>query len=159
MNLASIATLPEGSEPPVSPDRWTLLYDGERGLCKWILVGILRWDRHRRLGPLALQSDQAEALLGDLSPDQRLASWHLISPEGNRTSAGAALAPLLRLLPGGGVPARTVSLLPRFTGRAYGWVASHRVQLSRAVPGALKRRAGERVVRAEGERVRPSSRW
>jgi predicted DCC family thiol-disulfide oxidoreductase YuxK len=153
MSIAAIPTPSEGSGPPVFPERWRLLYDGECGFCKWMLAAILGWDRRRRLLPVALQSNQAGALLGDLDPGERLASWHLVSPEGERTSAGAALAPLLRLLPGGGVPARSLSLLPRLTDRAYGWVASHRVQLSRAVPRTLKRRAGERVLRAEAKRA------
>ena len=130
-----------------------MLYDDGCGFCKWILAGILDWDRHHRVAPRALKSEEAEALLADLSPEEQLASWHLVSPEGERASAGAALAPLLRLLPGGRIPARGVASFPRFTNRAYGWVASHRAQLSRAVPGALKRRAGERVRRAEAGRT------
>lgn len=91
-------------------------------------------------------------LLGDLGPEERLASVHLISPDGERLAAGAALAPLLRLLPGGTIPALGIARLPRLSGRAYGWVAKHRSQLSRAVPTTVKRRASARVSRAEVER-------
>ena len=38
-----------------------------------------------------------------------MASWHLIDPDGGRSSGGAAIAPLLRLLPAGGAPGRPSS--------------------------------------------------
>jgi predicted DCC family thiol-disulfide oxidoreductase YuxK len=134
-------------------ERWTLLYDADCGFCKWIVSGVLAWDRHNRLVPLALQSAQAGALLSDLSPEERLASVHLISPDGERLSAGSVAAPLLRLLPGGTIPALGIARLPRLTSRAYDWVAKHRSQLSSAVPTTIKRRASERVTRAEIERA------
>jgi predicted DCC family thiol-disulfide oxidoreductase YuxK len=115
--------------------------------------GVLVWDRHKRLLPRAIQSAEAEALLSDLSPEERLASVHLISPDGERLSAGAVPAPLLRLLPGGAIPALGIARLPRLTSRTYDWVAKHRSQLSRAVPNAVKRRASARVSRAEIERT------
>ena len=136
-----------------SRERWTLLYDADCGFCKWILSGVLTWDRRNRLVPCALQSAQAQTLLSDLSPEERLASWHLISPDGERISAGPALAPLLRLLPAGTIPALGVARLPRLTGGAYDWVANHRSHLSRAVPAVIKRRASARVNRAEVERA------
>ena len=136
-----------------SHERWTLLYDADCGFCKWIVSGVLAWDRRNRLVPRALQSGHAQALLSDLSPEERLASWHLISPDGNRISAGSALAPLLRLLPAGTIPALGVASLPRFTSRVYDWVANHRSQLSRAVPATMKRRASARVNRAEVKRA------
>jgi predicted DCC family thiol-disulfide oxidoreductase YuxK len=131
---------------------WTLLYDADCGFCRWIVSGVLAWDRHNQIVPRAIQSAQAQALLSDLSPKERLASVHLMSPEGERLSAGSALAPLLRLLPGGAIPALGIARLPRLTSRAYDWVADHRSQLSRVVPAALKRRASARVSRAEVER-------
>src|ERR1700710_269127 len=159
LSLGTISTPSDRPSASAPQENWIALYDDDCGFCKWILAGILAWDRRRRLAPCALQSEHAEVLLADLSPEERLASWHLISPEGERASAGAALAPLLRLLPGGRIPARWVASFPRFTNGAYGWVASHRAQLSRAVPGALKRRAGQRVGRAiprRPESARPS---
>lgn len=136
-----------------SHGRWTLLYDADCGFCKWIASGVLVWDRHKRIVPRAIQSAQAQALLSELSPEARLASWHLISPDGERISAGSALAPLLRLLPAGTIPAHGIARLPRLTSRAYDWVANHRTQLSKAVPAGMKRRASERVNRAEVERA------
>lgn len=90
---------------PDSRERWTLLYDADCGFCKLIVSGVLACDRHNRVVPRALQSAQAHALLSDLSPEDRLASVHLISPDGERFSAGSVSAPLLRLLPAGTIPA------------------------------------------------------
>jgi predicted DCC family thiol-disulfide oxidoreductase YuxK len=137
----------------VANSAWAILYDAECGFCQWLLAGLLRWDRARRLRPIALQRPEADELLADLTPAERIASWHLISPIGERRSGGAALAPVLRLLPHGGVPAAACSRLPNLTERAYGWVAAHRPQLSGLIPSSLKRRAAERV----GERERALS--
>jgi hypothetical protein len=57
----------------------------------------------------------------------------LIAPDGERRSAGAALAPLLRQLPGGTVPARLLERFPGVTNRAYDWVAGNRSKLSKVV--------------------------
>ena len=126
-----------------------LVYDRDCGLCKWLLSWVLRWDRAARLRPLALQQAEADELLAELSREQRAASWHLISPAGRRASAGGAAAPLLRLLPGGGVLAALPARLPGVSERAYRWVAANRTALSRLVPAAAKRRAGEYVQRRE----------
>lgn len=127
-----------------------LLYDTDCGFCKSIVAGVLAWDRHDRVAARAIQSVQAQTLLRDLSPEQQLASVHLITPHSERLSAGAVPAPLLRLLPGGALPAFVLARVPRLTSRAYDWVADHRSQLSRAVPVAIKRRASARIQRAEG---------
>lgn len=123
-----------------SPDpRWTILYDPDCGFCRTALAAILSADRHRRLRPLALGTPEADRLLPDLTPAQREASWHLVSPDGHRESAGAAGAPLLRLLPGGGLPAAALARAPATTERAYEWVAGHRSTLSRALPSRARR--------------------
>jgi predicted DCC family thiol-disulfide oxidoreductase YuxK len=129
--------------------RWTVLYDGDCGLCKWLLAGLLRWDGGSRLRPLALQRPEAADLLADLCPTERMASWHLISPAGERWSGGAAASQLLSLLPHGRVPAAAFARFPGLTDRAYSWIAGHRTELSKAVPSAAKRRADESVRRRE----------
>ena len=118
-----------------------VIYDADCGFCRWTLALLLRADRHRRLRPLALGTPEADALLADLEPEERIASWHLISPDGTRTSAGVALPDVLRLLPGGGRPAAALARIPGPTERGYRWVADHRSKLGRAVPGSAKRRA------------------
>jgi predicted DCC family thiol-disulfide oxidoreductase YuxK len=130
-----------------TPDdgRLTVLYDADCGFCVWLLSGLLRRDGALRLRPVALQSAEAGELLADLAPAERMASWHLISPSGERRSAGAALPPLLRALPGGRLPAAAFARFPKLTERSYRWVADHRSQLSKLVPEAAKRRAGDYV--------------
>jgi predicted DCC family thiol-disulfide oxidoreductase YuxK len=124
------------------PDpRWTILYDADCGFCRTALAAILSADRDRRLRPLALGTPEADRLLADLTPEQRDAAWHLVSPDGHRESAGAAGPPLLRLLPGGARPAAALAQAPAMTQRAYEWVADHRSTLSRALPSSAKRRA------------------
>jgi predicted DCC family thiol-disulfide oxidoreductase YuxK len=130
---------------------WAVLYDGDCGLCMWLLAGLLRWDRASLLDPIALQRPQAEALVADLPREERMASWHLVSPAGDRRSGGAALPTLLRLLPAGQIPAVAFARLPSLTDRAYRWVAAHRTELSRWVPAQSKRRAAERVRLRERE--------
>jgi predicted DCC family thiol-disulfide oxidoreductase YuxK len=110
---------------------WVLVYDDGCGFCRWSLARVLAWDRHRRLRAVALAGDEADALLADMPPEERAASWHLVSPDGRRWSAGAAAPPLLRLLPGGELPAAVLAAAPGLTERAYRWVADHRSQLGR----------------------------
>jgi predicted DCC family thiol-disulfide oxidoreductase YuxK len=121
--------------------RSTVIYDSDCGFCRWTLALLLRADRHRRLRPLALGKPEADELLADLEPDQQFASWHLVDPDGTRTSAGAALPEVVRLLPGGNRPAAALAQIPGPTERGYRWVADHRTKLSRAVPSRAKRRA------------------
>jgi len=133
---------------------WLVLYDAECGICRALLAALLSWDRRNRLRPLALQDAEAAALLADLTPEERMSSWHLVSPLGltrsgspsmpssadQRWSAGAAVPPLLQLLPGGRAPAAIFARFPGTTERGYRWVAAHRSALSQLLPERLKRR-------------------
>lgn len=134
----------DSSQRPEAP--WVVIYDSDCGFCRTSLALILRADRHRRLRPLALHTEEADRLLSDLTREQQDASWHLVSPDGHRESAGAAAAPMLRLLPGGALPAAVLARVPDRTQRAYEWVADHRSTLSRLMPSRAKRRA-TRLVR------------
>jgi predicted DCC family thiol-disulfide oxidoreductase YuxK len=80
---------------------------------------------------VALQSPRAATLLPGLGDEERMSSWHLVSPRGERWSAGAAAPPLLRLLPGGRLPARILAAFPGVTERGYRFVARHRGTLGR----------------------------
>ncbi len=136
--------------PAVSAEpSWLVFYDADCGFCRWALAGVLRWDRAGRLRPIALQRPEADELLAELSREERMRSWHLVSPAGVRHSAGEALPPLLRLLPGGALPAMGLALAQGPTNRGYRWVAEHRSRLSRWVPAGAKRRASEYVARRE----------
>ena len=68
--------------------RWLVAYDGDCGFCMWLLAGLLRWDR-RGACARPPPGRGGEELLGDLDPAERMASWHLISPDGARSSRAA----------------------------------------------------------------------
>jgi predicted DCC family thiol-disulfide oxidoreductase YuxK len=121
--------------------RWTVFYDDDCGVCRALLGVVLSADLHHRLRPAALQSAEAGELLSDLSPEERMASWHLISPDGVRRSAGDALPTLASLLPGGRLPSAGLAVTPGLNRRGYEWVAGHRSLLGRLTPATAKRRA------------------
>jgi predicted DCC family thiol-disulfide oxidoreductase YuxK len=127
------------------PTAWLLLYDADCGFCRWSLSWVLRADRHRRLVPVELGSEEANALLSELQLEERAASWHLVAPDGRRWSAGAAAPPLLELLPSGRLPARVLGAAPGLTERAYRWVADHRSNFGKLIPARSRARADELV--------------
>jgi len=140
--------------------RATVIYDADCGFCKFSLALLLSWDRPRKgrdrrepgaraIRPLPLGTAEADRLLADLTPAQRNSSWHLVDSSGRRNSAGAALAPVLTLLPGGRFPAALVARIPHLTERGYRWVVDHRSFLGRFVPSAARRWA-DRVIAAHG---------
>lgn len=100
-----------------------ILFDGRCGFCRRCVQRLLRWDRHGRLRPVALQDPEADVLLGGMDEKRRLASWHLVTADGEVHSAGAAFPPLLRLLPGGRPLAALAAAFPGLTERGYSWVA------------------------------------
>lgn len=108
-----------------------VLYDDECAFCKWSLDKILAWDRHRRLRPVAIQSDEGQGLLAEVPEPERLDSWHLVLPCGEVRSAGAAAAPLAALLPGGRPLAFLFRSFPTLTDRSYGHVAANRDRFAR----------------------------
>ena len=81
-------------------------------------------------GPSPIQSEEGSRLLADLAVADRVASWHLVTPDGRRYSGGAATAPLARLLPAGAPVAIVAETFPQTTDRVYRWIASHRGALS-----------------------------
>jgi predicted DCC family thiol-disulfide oxidoreductase YuxK len=132
-------------------ERTAVLYDADCGVCVWTVAKILSLDRKRRIEPVALQSPEANRLLRGIDPDRRMASWHLVGPDGEIHSAGAGFAPLARQLPGGGPVAAVVSRFPRATERAYRSVAGRRVALGRLLGSGARRRSRERVERRARE--------
>jgi predicted DCC family thiol-disulfide oxidoreductase YuxK len=129
----------------VTPDH-VVFYDADCGLCRWLLAKVLAWDRRRRLRPVALQDPaEADRLLGGSPADRRMASWHLVTPDGRVHSAGAAVPPLLRALPGGRPLARIAGAVQPATDRAYRFVADNRSTFGRLLTAGARRRAAERV--------------
>jgi len=121
-------------------ERYPLLYDRDCGVCRTLLGAVLLWDRHGRLRPLALQSPEADALLGGMTHERQMDSWHLAGPDGVR-SAGDAFPALFELLPGGTPLAVLARRAPGASERAYRLVADNRSKLSKLVPVALRDRA------------------
>jgi predicted DCC family thiol-disulfide oxidoreductase YuxK len=132
--------------------RATLLYDRDCGFCRWCLGKVLAWDRRHSLRPVAIQSQEADRLLGGMPDEERLASWHLVEGDGSLQSAGDAFPGLFRLLPGGAPLAALTSRAPRATDRAYRWVAGNRSRWGKLVTDGAKRRADRRIA----ERLRRS---
>jgi predicted DCC family thiol-disulfide oxidoreductase YuxK len=124
-----------------------LLYDADCGFCRWSAATVLRLDRRALLRPVALQEPEADGLLEGLTTDERMRSWHLVEESGRRYSAGAAFAPLLRLLPRGERLAALADRFPRTVEVGYEAVASRRSWLSRLVPATAKARAGTTLAR------------
>jgi predicted DCC family thiol-disulfide oxidoreductase YuxK len=123
----------------------TLIYDPDCGFCRWCLGKVLAWDRRRALRPVALGSEEADRLLADVAREEQMTSWHLVDRDGRVSSAGAAFAPLFRLLPGGAAFAAAAARFPRGIDRAYRWVASNRSRWGKLVTNGAKRRADRRI--------------
>lgn len=119
--------------------RVPILYDPDCGFCRVCMATVLSWDRQRRLRPVPLGSEEADRLLAGMPEDERMASWHLIAPNGGVHSAGAAFPPLLRLLPRGGRLARLSARFPQASERGYRWVADRRSAFGSAIPGRIRR--------------------
>jgi len=144
MTSSVTGPIPEG--PTHRGDaRAAVLYDADCNICKTIMDALLSWDRGDRLRPVPIQSDEGARLLGELSPDERLASFHLVHPDGRHVSAGPALTELFELLPGGFLLARALAIAPSATSAGYEWVARNRTTLSRFIPRRLKTRASRRL--------------
>jgi len=109
----------------------TVLYDDDCGFCRWSADMLRRWDRRGGLRFATIQSRTGDSLLADLDLVERLASWHVVTPDGRRRSAGDAVAPTLERLPGGWPLARLAELAPSLTDVAYRGVARRRSTLGR----------------------------
>lgn len=133
-----------------APPRARILYDSDCGFCRWALGWALRWDRRGALEPVALQDPGAESLLADVAPERRMSSWHLVDGDGRRASAGAAAAPLLRLLPGGRPLAWWFDRAPRLVDRAYARIAGSRDRLGPRLSRAAIARADRLIAERRG---------
>jgi predicted DCC family thiol-disulfide oxidoreductase YuxK len=106
---------------------------------------VLAWDRRRVLRPVALQDPDALELLPGMPEEERMASWHLVTPDGRIFSGGAAFAPLGHLLPGARLAAVLAGRFPRVSERGYRLVADHRTALGRLVTRGAAARARRRI--------------
>lgn len=131
----------------MSTARWRVLYDEGCGFCRWCMGVLLALDRRHALRPVAIGSSEGAMLLGDLDERARRDSWHLVDPQGRRTSAGEAVAPVLGLLPAGGPAAAVARALPGPVERAYRLVASNRGTAGRLLGDGARARARRRIAR------------
>jgi predicted DCC family thiol-disulfide oxidoreductase YuxK len=113
------------------PSDHAILYDADCGFCTRMLDRIMRRDRRGRLRAVPIQAEEGQRLLCKMPAARRLDSWHLVLPDGEVVSGGAAGPPLLRLLPGGALPAALLATFPAVTEVGYRWIANHREQLGR----------------------------
>lgn len=116
-----------------------VLYDRDCGFCRVSIGVLLAWDRNRRVRPVAIQSEEGQRLLADLTPDERLASAHAVDEEGRVRSGGAAAAAILPRLPGGRPFGRLAERAPSAAERSYRAVADRRSPLGRLLPDRAKR--------------------
>jgi predicted DCC family thiol-disulfide oxidoreductase YuxK len=127
------------AQPPEGP--FELLYDEECGVCRAALRGILKLAPRGRLRPVGLRTRRAADLFPDLSEEERLASFHLVAPTGERWSGPEAVSHLLDEIPSLRPAARLLRGTPalqRATASAYGWVARNRGRMSRYIPEGWK---------------------
>lgn len=110
-------------------DAATVFFDEDCGFCRWSADRLRAWDRAGRLRFAPIQGPEGDRLLGDMDPEARVSSWHLVGRDGRRWSAGAAVAPTLRQLPGGRPLAAVFALSPAATERLYRWTVRHRPRL------------------------------
>jgi predicted DCC family thiol-disulfide oxidoreductase YuxK len=131
------------------PPAVTVLFDRDCGFCRWSVGRLLAWDRGGRLRPVAIQSDEGQRLLTDLTPAERLASAHVIDAQGRRTSAGDALAPVADVLPGGRPLAALFRRAAGLARAGYRAIAGRRSLFGKLVSDAAKARADERIARRQ----------
>jgi predicted DCC family thiol-disulfide oxidoreductase YuxK len=128
-------------------ERLPILYDPDCGFCRLCVALVLVWDRRRRLRPVPLGRDEANRLLEGMPREERMASWHLVTPSGEIHSAGAAFPPLLHMLPGGRPLAALTARFPGATEAGYAWGAGHRSTFGRLIPGGVRRWAADSIRR------------
>jgi predicted DCC family thiol-disulfide oxidoreductase YuxK len=116
-----------------SAEPW-LLYDADCGICKFIVARVLEL-RPGRYRPLAIQDPRSAELLPDLTPDERLRSFHIVRPDGTVRSAGEGLAELIGPL----------KPFPGAASRLYWLVAGNRDKLGKLIPQAARRQAQRRI--------------
>lgn len=132
----------------------TLLYDRDCGFCRWSVAQLLRLDSHRSLRPVAIQSDEGQALLAGVAPELRLRTAHAIGADGGLVSGGDAFAMVARQLPGGTPFATVARLAPGPVRLGYRLIADNRSRVSKLVP-ASRKAAADRALAAREAELRP----
>jgi predicted DCC family thiol-disulfide oxidoreductase YuxK len=114
---------------PRLPVGYRCYWDADCRFCNTMrrIGAALDWSNKITFVPL--QSEVAAIDLGHLTHEQRMASSHLVTPDGKVYSRGEGVLQLGSLLPLIAPLVFLFRLLPyhsQIADRAYGWVASHR---------------------------------
>jgi predicted DCC family thiol-disulfide oxidoreductase YuxK len=80
---------------------WTLVYDGNCGVCKKAVRAIARWDRRHEVELLPSQDPCVSARFPWIPPQAYAEAMQLIGPGGGTTQGADAIEELLRILPRG----------------------------------------------------------
>ena len=134
-----------------------VLYDRDCGFCRWSLAQILAWDRAKRLRPVAIQSEEGQRLLAGVPADERLASWHLVEPDGQVRSAAAGFPGLFGRLPAGAPVAWLTRTLQGPSQLGYRALVANRTRLGRRISGERRDRA-TRAIEAHERAARAATR-
>jgi predicted DCC family thiol-disulfide oxidoreductase YuxK len=118
------------------PDRPTLIYDGDCGICQQAVTRLKRWDQEQVLQFVPFQNEAAVAAF-DIALPALAAAMHLVLPDGRVYAGADAIPELLRLVPGKRWIAplfRIPGVLPLARG-IYAWIARRRHCLVRGMKG------------------------
>lgn len=118
-----------------------VLYDRDCGFCRWTLAQILRFDRDRRLRPVPIQSDEGQRMLAGVPSEARLASWHLVTADGEVRSGAAGFPGLFDRLPAGAPIGRLTGLLQGPSALGYRLLVDNRTRLGRRISAERRDRA------------------
>ena len=140
----------------MTTDAATVLYDRDCGFCRWTLAQLLRWDRDRRLRPLPIQSEEGQRMLAGVPDEERLASWHLVTADGQVRSAERGFPGLFERLPAGAPVALLTGALPGVFGAGYRALVANRTRLGRRI-GQQRRDAATRFLDERERTVRTGS--
>jgi predicted DCC family thiol-disulfide oxidoreductase YuxK len=113
-----------------------VLYDGACGFCKVCVALLLRWDRSRRLDPIAIQDPEGQRLLAPIPEAERLRSAHAITAGGEILSGAEGAPALLRQLPAGRPLAALLAIAMPLTKLAYRFVTAARPAIGSILPAA-----------------------
>ncbi|MDX6609419.1 MAG: DCC1-like thiol-disulfide oxidoreductase [Solirubrobacterales bacterium] len=113
-----------------------VLYDGACGFCKVCVALLLRWDRSRRLYPLAIQDPEGQRLLAPIPEPERLRSAHVITAGGEILSGAEGAPALLRQLPAGRPLAALLAIAMPLTKLTYRLVTAARPAIGSILPAA-----------------------
>jgi predicted DCC family thiol-disulfide oxidoreductase YuxK len=115
-----------------------VFYDGECGFCKVCVALLLRWDRSRRLYPIAIQGPEGQRLLAPIPAPERLDSAHVMTAGGEILSGAEGAPALLRQLPGGRPLAALLAIAMPLTKLAYRFVTAARPAIGSILPAASR---------------------